>query len=71
MRVAMTIDEARERLVTARIWWNQARAAWLDDDGSDVAGEATNRWDWAQAQRALEAAEAALAEAIVANTDEG
>ena len=67
---AMTIDEARERLVTARIRWNQARAAWLDDDGSDIPGEATNRWEWAQARRAIEAAEAALAAAIVTATDD-
>jgi len=67
MQAAMTIAEARERLVTARIRWNQARTAWLDDDGSDVAGEATNRWEWAQAQRARDAAEAELAEAIAAN----
>lgn len=70
MPVTLTIDEARERLVTARIRWNQARTAWLDDDGSDIPGEATNRWEWTQAQRALEAAEAALAEAIAVSTDE-
>jgi hypothetical protein len=71
MAVTMTIDEARERLVTARIRWNQARTAWLDDDGSDIPGEASNRWEWAQAQRALEAAEAELAEVIAASVDEG
>ena len=70
MQTAMTIPEARERLFIARVRWNQARAAWLDDDGSDIPGEATNRWEWAQAQRALAAAEAELAEAIAASTDE-
>jgi hypothetical protein len=69
--VTMTIDEASERLVTARIRWSQARTAWLDDDGSDIPGEAANRWEWAQAQRALAAAEAELAEAIAASADEG
>lgn len=70
MTVTMTFDEARERLVNARIRWNQARAAWLDDDGSDIPGEASNRWEWAQAQRALEVAEAGLAKVIAASADE-
>ncbi len=70
MPAAMTIEEARERLTSAQIRWSQARANWLNDDGSDVPGEAANRWEWAQAQRALAAAEATLAEAVAANTRE-